>query len=149
MTPYGIVCLVLAGTLGSAAIEDARRYRIRNAAVMVLALGVVAAYLAGRPGTLLPLALFVAVCFAALVGAFARGWIGGGDAKLLTVALAFAGPNGAAPFAILLLVCVSLYALGARLGAVPSRAVEGRRQIPYGPSIAAAWIGLIALEVWN
>lgn len=147
MTPYGLVCLVLAGTLGWVAIEDARHYRIRNAAIVVLASAVCAAYLAGRPGALVPLGVFIIAGFAALAVAFARGWIGGGDAKLLTVALAFAGPSSAAPFAILLLVCVGLYALGAKVGALPARSVEGRREIPFGPSIAAAWMGLMALDI--
>ena len=95
----------------------------------------------------MPLGVFIIAGFAALAVAFARGWIGGGDAKLLTVALAFAGPSSAAPFAILLLVCVGLYALGAKVGALPARSVEGRREIPFGPSIAAAWMGLMALDI--
>ena len=131
------------------AVEDGRRYRIRNLAVGLLALCVLASWLDGRHASLAATVLFAATVFAGLVGAFALRWIGGGDAKLLTLALAYAGPSRAATFALLLIVSVLAYAAVARHGLLPSRGSGRRRQIPYGPSIAAAWILLVALGWWT
>ncbi len=128
------------------ALTDLRHYRIPNAAILVLAALVLLSWLDGRHPSVWPYCVIAGVSLLLLFGAFAQGWIGGGDAKLLTLALAFIGPFGATVFSLLLLLCVGLYALGARLGRLPARRVGRRLQIPFGPAIAAAWIGFLALS---
>ncbi len=123
-----------------------RRFRIRNVAVLAL----VAAFgldcvLGGTTGRLLPHGLFAAVGLLLLGAAFALGMMGGGDAKLLMAALLWFGPEGSLPFAVVLFASTLGYGLGAWLGWLPSRLRAGRMVIPFGPSIATAWIAILAL----
>lgn len=138
----GFVCILLVWV----ALEDLSRFRIRNAAVLGLMVGfVVHSVAADRASLLIPHAIFAGVGFAALFAAYSLGAIGGGDAKLLTAGLLWVGPEGAVVFALLLLAFSLAYALAAWLGWAPSKQVGQRRAVPFGPSIAVAWIGVIAL----
>lgn len=126
-------------------VEDLRRFRIRNGIVLLLVAGFVLACLErDRTDLLVPHALFALVGLLLLVAAFAAGMVGGGDAKLLAAALLWVGPENCLAYALLLLPCALAYAGGAALGLLPARRVGGRLQIPFGPSLAAAWIGVIA-----
>ena len=142
-----LIDLTVAAVLVWAAVEDLRQFRIPNRAVALLAGGFFGAcLLQGDGGLLIVHAAFAAFGFALLIGAFAARMIGGGDAKLLAVALLWLGPESALAFAILLLCAVLLYAAGARFRFVPSRTTNGRTRIPFGPCIAAAWLGAMGLQ---
>ena len=141
-----LIDLAVAAVLVWVATEDLRRFRIPNRAVALLAGGFLGAcLLQGHVGLLLIHAGFATFGFALLVGAFAARMIGGGDAKLLGVALLWLGPESALAFAILLLCAVLIYAAGAHFELVPSRTTNGRTRIPFGPCIGAAW--LVAMGV--
>ena len=77
---------------------------------------------------------------------YARGWMGGGDVKILTVALLWTGVDCALVFAILLFIFASLHALAARFGLTGS-AVAGdeRRRVAFAPSVAGALIAVFIL----
>lgn len=130
-------------------VEDLRRYRIRNGLVLLLGAGFLAACLwQGRTDLLAPHLLFGLFGLALLFLAFLAGLIGGGDAKLLSVALIWIGPEGAFVFSLALLLFVLLYVAGAKLGWLPSREKGGRTQIPFGPSIALAWAAVLLLSAY-
>jgi prepilin peptidase CpaA len=78
---------------------------------------------------------------------YSRHWLGGGDVKILSVSILWAGIECALPFALLLLLFVSLHTAAARLGWVEQRQTDsdGRLRIPFAPSIAAALIATILL----
>ena len=138
--------LILIGALAWIAYNDLLRFRIPNVAVLVLALGfVIACLVKGRVDLLVAHGIYALAAFILLIGAFARGVIGGGDAKLLAVALLWIGLEDSLVFALLLLASVLIYAAGARFRILPARRNGSRMRIPFAPCIAAAWLGLIAL----
>jgi Flp pilus assembly protein protease CpaA len=72
--------------------------------------------------------------------------MGGGDVKILTVALLWTGIDCALVFAILLFIFASLHALAARSGWAGSVvAGDERRRIAFAPSVAAALIAVFML----
>jgi Flp pilus assembly protein protease CpaA len=83
--------------------------------------------------------------------AYSLRLMGGGDLKLLTVALLWVGPFCAAPFALFLLFFAGIHTLAAKLKFVESR-VEGERKkeaIPFAPSVAAALISVFMVGCLN
>lgn len=140
-----LTCLVLAWVV----VEDMRRYVVRNASVLVLVLCFLADCIFGRHlASLVPHALLGTFGFGLMLGAFALRMVGGGDAKLLSAALLWVGPEGCFVFAVLLLACTLVYAAGARVGWLPARKAGGRTAIPFAPGIGAAWIAEIGLTAW-
>ncbi|GJE60040.1 prepilin peptidase [Methylobacterium trifolii] len=134
------VCLLLVAV----AVEDLRRFRIRNLSVLLLSAGFVAHCVErGTTFLLVPHAILAGAALALLIAAFVLGAIGGGDAKLLSAALFWVGPEGAFVFAVMLLVLTLLTIVAARLGLVASRGTGRAAKIPFGPSIAGAWLGVI------
>jgi prepilin peptidase CpaA len=121
-------------------VDDLRFYRIRNVAVLALLAVSVVSLVMGGTVALPAHALFALIAFAALAAAYARNLLGGGDAKLLAVAFFWIGPSLAVLFAVALFGLTLLYWAGARLSILPHRLVGGRMKIPFGPSIACAWI---------
>jgi Flp pilus assembly protein protease CpaA len=72
--------------------------------------------------------------------------MGGGDVKILTVALLWVGVDCALVFAILLFVFASLHALAARFGWTGSQlAGDNNQRIAFAPSVAAALISVFML----
>lgn len=141
------VDLVIAAILIWVASEDLLRFRIPNSAVAILAVGFICVCFAeGLTGLLVAHGVFALGGLALLFGAFTARMIGGGDAKLLTVALLWLGPESALVFAVLLLFAVLLYAAGARLRRLPARRVGARTRIPFGPCIATAWLVAMGLQ---
>lgn len=148
--------LPIAGFVGcvmTAAISDARTLRIPNVlcgAIAVLFAAHAAIDLAGAE-------IAGALCLAGvtLVAgfiAFARGKIGGGDVKLLTVCMAWAGPAHAAEFLIVTGLAggvIALALLSPRLvrttiglqrhwpQAATANVTAARAPMPYGVAIAA------------
>lgn len=139
MQPLALAAL--AACLAYVTVDDLRNFRIRNRVVLVLlalSLGRVAT-LGGAVEIAAQLA-FAAAMSAVFLGAYGLGAMGGGDTKLLAVAMLWLGPQGATPFALALLVGAAILVALARLGAVPYRGGGRRRLIPFGPAIAAAWL---------
>jgi Flp pilus assembly protein protease CpaA len=70
---------------------------------------------------------------------------------LLSVAFLWTGLDCALPFAILLLLFAGIHAIAVKLGWARVQEVEqgtdndGRKRIPFAPSIAAALIGVFML----
>ena len=83
--------------------------------------------------------------FAVMLFAYARNMMGGGDLKILTVALLWVGPHCALPFAILLLVFGGLHTLAAWLRWVDAQRSDGRTRIAFAPAVAGALIGSFML----
>ncbi|RDE06713.1 A24 family peptidase [Sphingomonas aracearum] len=145
-------CLcVLALLLVSAGVEDARIREIanwKNAAIALLApIWWHALDFSLWPDVAAQIGL-AAIVFALFIGAFALGWMGGGDVKMIG-ALALWFPPGAL---VWMLVLMSLFGGALTLVLVAARAWSGRRgrvregaiEVPYGVAIAAA--ALLALR---
>ena len=142
------LCLVLA------AAEDAWRYRISNSlSASIVAMFIVVAALRGFRIDWLDHLAGAGLVFAVGVPMFARGWLGGGDVKLLTAVALWCG-LGDLPLLLVLmsviggvLVIVLLMvrrALPATNDAAPRHGLLRRNgPIPYG--IAIAFAGLLVL----
>ena len=89
-----VLLLAAAATLVIAAVHDAAFRTIPNALTVILALCGVA--LRAEAGDLLGAVLAALVVFAAATFCWRRGWMGGGDVKLLA-AVAFLAPPGQVP----------------------------------------------------
>src|SRR5947209_11249942 len=124
------VLVITAAVLLYAAIRDFRHYSISNLLVLALAgLFLLHAALSGRWVTLHENVIFALVMFAFLLLCYARGWMGGGDVKLLTVAFLWVGIHCALAFALLLLLFAGVHALAAKLKWVEARMADGRMKI--------------------
>jgi prepilin peptidase CpaA len=125
---------------------DFRTFKIRNESLILL-LGLYAAYALLTRSTfeILSNVLFGIVIFAILLFFYARKLIGGGDVKLLSIACLWVGVHCALLFSIALLAFISLHVAAAGMGWVGTNSIEGRRGIPYAPSIAGAIIAVIML----
>jgi len=127
--------------------EDARRFRIRNSAILVLVgLFGLAAWLSGISHDAIWHGVFATLVLVLMFGAFALGLVGAGDAKLMAAACLWIGPENALLFAMALLCLTGLYGVGAKLRVLPARRNDHRVKIPFGPSIALAWIMTIVLS---
>src|SRR5712671_459082 len=142
--------LVLAATvivLMYAAWTDLRHYKIRNEAIALLIVLFVLhrMFLNRWTDSAWNLGL-AATIFVVLLCFYSRQWMGGGDVKMLAVALLWTGVECAPAFAVLLLLFVSLHAGAARLGWAASQTLgdDRRPRIAFAPSIAAALIPIVA-----
>ena len=102
--PLSQTVLILTGAvLFYAAFTDFRHYKIRNEVILVL-VGLFLLYvlILGSWTTLAWNFGFAALAFLFMLYFYSMGLMGGGDLKLLTVALLWVGPFCATPFAILL-----------------------------------------------
>lgn len=153
-----IACVWFIGGQLFAAAGDALWMRIPNRLILFLAAGFALTVALTQPGWV-DLAASLATGAAILaVGAFlfARGWMGGGDVKLLAVTGLWLGP-AATPALLLLtalaggvltLTMIACHALGA------DRLAQGRiaalrppmDRVPYGIAIAAAAIAVALLR---
>jgi prepilin peptidase CpaA len=139
------VLLITAGLLLYGAIQDLRNYSISNVFVLLLVgLFIVHTLLSGRWATLPETMLFALLMFAVLLLCYARGWMGGGDVKLLAVAFLWVGLRCALPFALLLLLFTALHTAAIKLRWLEGRWVDGRLKIAFAPSVSAALIGSFA-----
>jgi Flp pilus assembly protein protease CpaA len=66
--------------------------------------------------------------------------MGGGDLKLLTVALLWVGPFCALPFALFLLLFAGVHILAVKFKLAKAQLADGRTTLAFAPSIAAALI---------
>lgn len=147
-----IGCQLLAAT------SDAMRMRIPNPMILFLLAGYAVTVMLVRPEWT-SVASNVATGFAVLMGGmllFARGWMGGGDVKLLAVSGLWLGPV-ATPALLLLtaiaggvltLVVLACRILGAhRLGGTRITGLhDPNGRVPYGIAIATAAIAVAFLR---
>ncbi len=140
MTLLHTVLLVL---MGVAAATDLHERRIPNPLVLVgLLLGPALSAQAGGLPSLGASLLGAAAALLALFGPFARGWMGGGDVKLLMVVGAFLGWKGALFVLLVGTAAHGLVALGLLLASRLSRSI-GRpgpdtRRVPHALGFGAA-----------
>lgn len=139
-----------------AALSDARTLRISNS----LSLAILALFgtYAAATLTLAMTATALGLATVALVfgfAAFSRGWLGGGDAKLFAVCMAWAGLPHAAEFLAVTGIAGGIVALALRApltapiaGRVrrdwPGSPSEQRASMPYGVAIAAGALAVAA-----
>lgn len=157
MTAHMLVLLAFVGLMAAAAFEDFRRFIIPNPLTIGLLL-LWPMYFAAAPS--LRVGLEAIACGAAVfaVGAilFSRGYVGGGDVKLLSAAALWAGPAGIAnlmlltgllggALALLLLVPASARIIETGRVALGQSVREGeaQRYVPYGVPIAIAAVTVI------
>ncbi|WP_448206880.1 A24 family peptidase [Azospirillum sp. sgz302134] len=141
-----------------AAVSDARRYLIPNAASLLLA-GLFTAYTVTSPaGLSIPGHLLAgAAAFVVGAGLFHAGVMGGGDVKLFAAAALWAGPGlfadllfvtaltgGLLGAAILLARRVARRAAPAPSGEAAASALQAR--LPYGIAIAAGGLWTLLLR---
>lgn len=142
-----------AGCVIAAAVNDARTLRIPNIlSIAILGLFAIYAGLALTPTAVLgALALGIAALMAGYI-AFARGLMGGGDAKLLAVCMAWAGPVHALELIFVTGIAGGVLGLALTLPATARAAAPIKRgwpaaaaspdgvlraPMPYGVAIAA------------
>lgn len=143
-----LILVITAAVLFYVAVTDLKHYKIRNDVVLVLVLLFFAhAFVSNRWAGILWNIGFAALILIALIYFYARNLVGGGDVKLLTVALLWVGVDCALPFAILLLIFASIHTVTAKLGWVGTQrlADDDRMRIPFAPSVAAALISTFML----
>jgi prepilin peptidase CpaA len=140
-----LVILFLA--LLAAAAEDALRLRISNVTCAVVLVGaIVAMALRGFAPDLWQNAVVFVAALALGTLAFARGWLGGGDVKLLAALGAWVNFEGAG------YLFSAIFISGGVLGAIflLRRALPGRRaahrQLPYGVAIAIGALISIGIQ---
>lgn len=163
-----VALAVLVAALLGAAISDIRRYLIPNRYPIAIALAYLV-YATGHPldqGLWDVAAGFVAFVLCAVL--FAAGIFGGGDAKLLSATMLWAGPWLAAPFLLYTVLAGGALALAwlspfRRLmpaapqpppGGETDAATSGMRSrlhqpTPYGAAIAAGGLYVAALRAFN
>lgn len=123
---------------------DFRTFKIRNESITLLVvLYILYALIARSPyEVLLNFAVSMAV-FVVLLCFYARGAVGGGDVKLVSVVCLWIGTHCALLFSALLLVFIGLHVVAVRLGFASTQPMGSHQAIPYAPSIAGALIGTI------
>lgn len=159
----GALLLVFLALLVVAAVSDIWRMEIPNwISIVLAALFPVYAVVSAAPDVIIYHAVPAALVFAFGIALFAWGKFGGGDVKLITVAVLWLGLNALPVFLIALavfgLVAIGLF-IGLRrpLAALAARHLEARvgmpaslkedGVIPYGTVIAAGAIVAVALAV--
>jgi prepilin peptidase CpaA len=134
------VKLGVCATLLYIIIDDLRNYRIKNYSLIFLIILFLAdtliqgSYIDAGIQFLIALTFFVILLFP-----YARGLLGGGDVKLLAVAFLWLGGPQRMMFAIFFFFSTLLYVVAAKCRLAPSRG-SAAVYIPFGPSIAGAWL---------
>jgi prepilin peptidase CpaA len=143
-----LVLITAAATLFHAVRNDLRHYKIRNESILVLTvLFFVHALVSGRWTSAHWNIVFALLMFIVMLFFYSHRLMGGGDVKLLSVAFLWVGIGCALPFALLLLLVVSIHTLAAKVGWADTQSAENdnRKRIPFAPSIAAALAGVFLL----
>ncbi len=148
------VLILTAATLFYVALTDLKEFKIRNELVLLLAgFYVLHAVLSGRWVDMhwnIGFAIFMLVV---MLYFYSQGLMGGGDVKMLAVAFLWVGVPCSLVFAILLTIFIVIHLGVVKLGWTKVQEVEGRKRIPFAPSIAAALIvtfmsGCLQPGVW-
>jgi prepilin peptidase CpaA len=137
------VLILTAAVLFYVALTDLKHYKIRNEFILVLTgLFFLHAFLSGR-WTTLPWNLgFAAILFLIMLYPYSMKMMGGGDLKLLTVAILWVGPFCALPFALFLLIFTCIHAFAVKFKLVEGKAVGEWQSVAFAPSVAAALISV-------
>ena len=139
--------ILAAGLFVTAAITDLASRRIPNALCVALAALALGRLVLTAPG-LAAAAADLGVALAALItGAalFARGWLGGGDVKLIAAGVLWVGHEGAGAFLMLTAVAGGLLAMIWLLRRALSADLDPRAgALPYGVAIAIAGVAVTA-----
>jgi len=144
--PWQIIAQLVIGAVVSILlvtiiVDDLKNYRIRNATVLLLAVLFVIWCLIKTDLSLFFTHLIAATVLFAILGVMYHfRMMGGGDVKLLVVAFLWLGLEHGFLFFVLLFITSLVYVVGARFRWVPSRKLNGRTSVPFGPSIAVAWM---------
>jgi prepilin peptidase CpaA len=146
---------ILAAVALAAAASDVRARKIPNALTGALAVAgvVTAGATRGLPGAGVALAI-LAITLAAGTYAFARGWFGGGDIKLLAAGCCGLTPVLAADFLVYTALCgglLSLYSLAASQRMVTAlitrQLPQTGERLPYAVAAAGGalllWVALL------
>jgi prepilin peptidase CpaA len=136
-----VVLVLTAATLFYVALTDLREFKIRNDLILVLAgLYVLHAVLSGRWVNMHWNVGFAIFMLAVMLYFYSQGLMGGGDVKMLAVAFLWVGIPCSLVFAILLTIFIVVHLGVVKLGWAKVQEIEGRKRIPFAPSIAAALI---------
>jgi prepilin peptidase CpaA len=146
-----IVIILTGAVLFYVAFTDFKHYKIRNEVILVLAgLFILYVFIMGSWAMLAWNLGFAALAFLIMLFFYAMRLMGGGDLKLLTIALLWVGPFCAAPFAVFLLFFASIHTVAAKLKFVETRVESERKEaIPFAPSIAGALISIFLVGCLN
>lgn len=162
MIAPALATVLFASVLVAAAVSDVLTFTIPNRLILPLLAGyAVLAPLAGLDLREMLISLGVAaMVFFATVAAFALGWMGAGDSKLLTVVALWLGPQMTVQFLILTMALGGVVALMLlTLRAIPAGVLRGsggwltRLQgaetgVPYGLPIGLAGLTLLPQSGW-
>jgi len=154
-----LIPVVAAGLFIFAAHGDIKTRRIPNVlALAVAALGLLRLAFAGDPAAALMSIGVAAAVFAIGFLLFWRGWLGGGDVKLMAAAILLVGVP-AVSFFLIAMSLVGLVVTLATLAAdrfarhpatphsAPGSEPASRRTVPYGVAIAAGAILTLAAQL--
>ena len=137
------VLLLTGGLLFYMALTDLKHFKIRNEFVLALAaLFFLHAFVSGRWVIIQWNFGFALLLFLIMFYFYLKNMMGGGDLKLLTVALLWVGPFCALPFALFLLLFVCIHIAAVKLKFIEARVVSGKDWIAFAPSVAAALISV-------
>ena len=146
---------ILAAAAATAAVSDVRRRRVPNALCGALAIaGVVNAGITGGLIGIGVALLLLVVLLAIGTFAFARGWFGGGDVKLIAAGCCGLSPGHAADFLLYTALCgglLSVYYLATSRMLVASLVTRTLPQtgtrLPYAVAVAGGalllWVALL------
>jgi prepilin peptidase CpaA len=144
--------LLLIVALAAAAIEDALRLRISNLTCAVVFIGaIVAAALHGFSPSLWQNALMCLAILAVGMPAFAAGWFGGGDVKLLAaIGLWLDLGSAAALIAAVFMaggIIAALYIAARSWKAARRSSVRRDGKVPYGLAIVAGAFVMFGIQL--
>ena len=150
MAQLAASCLFLAAMVLAAA-TDARRHRILNIPVLVLAAGFVPLAWAAGLGWAVIVSSVIAAALVMVIGfaAFCAGWLQGGEVKLAGVTTLWIGAGLVVPLialsALFAAALAGLIVLLRRWQRIPAARKQG---VPYSPGIVLAALALFSSSQW-
>ncbi len=156
-----VILLLGIGLFAAIAYGDVRSRRISNElSIAVAGLGLARIGVAGDWSAATHTLVAAVVVFAVALVMFWRGWLGGGDAKLLPAAVLLVGFHDLFGFLVVMSLCGGLIALAILIASkfggplrhvlsstVPASAEPPERpSVPYGVAIALAGVLILVLQ---
>jgi prepilin peptidase CpaA len=159
-----VITLLGIGLFAAIAYGDVRSRRISNElSIAVAGLGLARIAVAGDWNAATHTLVAAAVMFAVALAMFWRGWLGGGDAKLLPAAALLVGFHDLFGFLVVMSLCGGLIALAilirSKFGGPPRHVLHSevpelaelpappaRPSVPYGVAIALAGVLILVLQ---
>lgn len=131
----------LVALLAYVIVDDYLNFRIRNEVIVIMLLLTALKYMInGLPDQFHLQFGYVVLIFFFLLIMFSRGYLGGGDVKLLPLAFLWLSVEKWLLFYTILTIITIIYATMALLDLVPTDKKNGKPRMAYGPCIALAWI---------